>query len=205
MHIHRFISLILILPLFIAACSKKTDVDISAETSTTTTDSSPTAMTGPQDGTHAAANTLNDQDKAFVATALGANKGEVDLSSLALSKSKTQNVREFALMMAADHSAALNELVQIATSKALPIDTAATTEQADIKKKLSGLSGKQFDKEYMAVMVKDHEKARDLFQLEATSGGDTEIKAYAQKYLEGITKHLQHAREMDTTAVTAAR
>jgi putative membrane protein len=149
---------------------------------------------------------LSDQDRQFVAKALIGNKGEVELGNMALGKTKTANVKEFAQMMVDDHSKAYDELMQLASSKSISTtDTMATAEQIAAKEKLSKLSGKSFDKEYMSIMVKDHEKARDDFQNQATGGSDAELKAYAAKYLDGITKHLQRAREMDTVAVSASK
>jgi putative membrane protein len=182
------------------ACSKKTDIDISADTSGRTVDTAPPgAMTGPAPGA------LSAQDRQFVAKALLGNKSEVDLGNLALKKAKAANVKEFAQMMVSDHSKAFDELMSLASAKGLPADTAATSEQMAVKEKLMKSSGKQFDKDYMSVMVMDHEKARDDFQLESTSGSDAELKAYAQKYLDGITQHLQKARGMDTVALSATK
>jgi putative membrane protein len=190
--------LLLTLCLIIVSCSSKVKYDTAADSAAV--DTNPNAMMSKPTGA------LSDQDRQFVAKALIGNKGEVELGNMALGKTKTANVKEFAQMMVDDHSKAYDELMQLASSKSISTtDTMATAEQIAAKEKLSKLSGKSFDKEYMSIMVKDHEKARDDFQNQATGGSDAELKAYAAKYLDGITKHLQRAREMDTVAVSASK
>ena len=203
------LSLLIALIFFLMSCSKKTDVDVAYETTTEggiiqdTNTVYITRDTVMHQSTPPAGSTMNTQDLQFVRQALVGNKGEVELGMLALTKASAANVRSFAQMMVDDHSKVFDELVRMATAKQLILDTAATTEQKQTQKKLMALSGKSFDKEYIRVMVSDHEKARDLFQLETAGGGDEEIKAFARKHLPGIMTHLQHARGMDTVALSA--
>lgn len=63
-------------------------------------------------------------------------------------------------------------------------------------KKLSALSGAEFDREYMRQMVKDHSDTVELFQREASRGSDSEVKAWAAKTLPAIQEHLRMAREV---------
>lgn len=186
----------LLLSIMLPSCTKKMDTDLAGDT--TAVDTSPTAMSGP--------GPVTTEDRQFVMNALVSNKGEIELSTMAATKAQAPNVKGFARMLISDHTAAYNELLIIAGQKNLtPLDTAATTEHMQVKQKLQGLSGRAFDKEFISTMVKNHEKSRDAFQLQATGGSDPEIKAFAQKYLAPITNHLQQAREMDTVTVTAQK
>lgn len=80
-----------------------------------------------------------------------------------------------------------------------PRDT-ETSEMAKrhqaLKRKLSSLSGAAFDREYMSQMVKDHTAAAVLFQSQATSGTDADLKNWAAKTLPTIQEHLRMAREV---------
>ncbi|HKG20643.1 MAG TPA: DUF4142 domain-containing protein, partial [Blastocatellia bacterium] len=62
--------------------------------------------------------------------------------------------------------------------------------------KLSGLSGAEFDREYMRQMVKDHSDAVELFQKEASRGKDADLKGFAAKTLPALQEHLRMAREL---------
>jgi putative membrane protein len=48
--------------------------------------------------------------------------------------------------------------------------------------------------------VKDHEKAVKLFQKEAQSGQDPELKQFAQQTLPKLQQHLQMAQQLDQQA-----
>lgn len=116
---------------------------------------------------------------------------EVQLASLALTRTQNPEIREFALRMAADHSKANDELRPIAASKSvtLPKDLGAT--EKSLSDKLSKLSGAEFDKEYVKAMVEDHEKDVNAFQKQAQEGTDPEVKAFAAKTLPTLQQHFQ--------------
>jgi putative membrane protein len=63
--------------------------------------------------------------------------------------------------------------------------------------KLSRLSGADFDREYMRMMVKDHAKKVEMFEREATKGKDPDVKAWAAKTLPTVREHLQMARDLN--------
>jgi len=65
-----------------------------------------------------------------------------------------------------------------------------------IMKKLRGLSGAEFDKEYMDDMVKDHEEDVADFKTQSQDGNTAEIKAFAGKALPTLQSHLEMAREV---------
>ena len=62
--------------------------------------------------------------------------------------------------------------------------------------KLSKLSGADFDKAYMSDMLKDHEKDVAMFEKEANSGKDADVKAWANTTLPTLRDHLQMARDI---------
>ena len=60
-----------------------------------------------------------------------------------------------------------------------------TAEQNELKQKLQGLSGSEFDHQYIEHMVQDHEKTIPLFEREAKEGHNPTIKSLA----EGLTRY----------------
>jgi putative membrane protein len=64
--------------------------------------------------------------------------------------------------------------------------------------KLNALSGSDFDKEYMDMMVEDHQKAVALFERQAARGGDADIKSWASGKVPALREHLQLAREVES-------
>ena len=60
-----------------------------------------------------------------------------------------------------------------------------------LMEKLQGLSGPQFDTEYMQAMVKDHKEDLKEFQNEAQMAQDPNVKQIAQQGATIIQQHLQ--------------
>jgi putative membrane protein len=60
--------------------------------------------------------------------------------------------------------------------------------------KMDKMDDATFDKDYMAAMVKDHEKDVAEFEAEAKDGSDPDVKAWASKTLPTLKKHLELAK-----------
>src|SRR4029079_5565623 len=89
---------------------------------------------------------------------------EVALGNLALQRAQSDSVKQFAQQMVTDHTAANTELTQLAAGKNVTLPTALDAKHQAMVDKLSKLSGADFDREYMKMMVNDHEKAVKMFQ-----------------------------------------
>jgi putative membrane protein len=57
------------------------------------------------------------------------------------------------------------------------------------------MSGTDFDKAYLAMMVKDHKKDIAAFEKEAKDGEDTDVKAWAEKTLPTLKEHLKMVQD----------
>jgi putative membrane protein len=64
--------------------------------------------------------------------------------------------------------------------------------------KLSGLSGDAFDREYINLMVKDHESAVKDFEKASTKAKDPDVRAFATKTLPTLREHLQQVRDIQS-------
>ena len=93
--------------------------------------------------------------------------------------------------MIEDHSNANSELKALAAKKGITLPADVTEDQKETYDKLSKLSGAEFDKEYVAAMVKAHEKAVDLFKEQSDDGKDADVKAFASKILPKLKEHLE--------------
>ncbi len=143
-----------------------------------------------------AADTVSSADKSFVMKAAQGGMTEVQLGQLASDKGASQDVKDFGGKMVTDHGKANDELKSIATSKGLTVpDKLDSTHQAVVDK-FNGLSGAAFDKAYVKEMVKDHQKDNSLFQKEASSGQDPDIKAFAAKTDEVVKMHLSMIKDI---------
>ncbi|WP_167346234.1 DUF4142 domain-containing protein [Pedobacter ginsenosidimutans] len=76
--------------------------------------------------------------------------------------------------------------------------TANGATEADVTnaiKKLNNLSGASFDKAYIGMMLVDHQDAVALFE-KASKSTDNDVKAYANKYLPTLRKHLKQVNTL---------
>ena len=146
------------------------------------TDVSPT----PAKGAKAAPAALSAKDKTFMKNAAKGGMEEVSMGNLAQQKGQNADVKNFGKRMVTDHTKANNELMALAAKKgvALPNEKPKTEK-----------FGANFDKEYMADMVKDHQKDLAEFQDEAKNGSDPDVKAFAAKGASMVSKHLALAQQ----------
>ena len=71
-------------------------------------------------------------------------------------------------------------------------------------KHLQGLKGPDFDQAYMKDMVRDHKEAVKLFQKEAESGEDNDLKTFASKTLPTLQDHLTMAQQTEARLSSSA-
>jgi putative membrane protein len=95
--------------------------------------------------------------------------------------------------MVDDHGKANDELKKLASQKGITLPTDLDAKHQATYDRLSKLSGADFDRAYMADMVKDHHEDVNEFRKESQSGSDPDVKAWAAKTLPTLEHHLQMA------------
>ena len=91
------------------------------------------------------------------------------------------------------------KLAKLAASQSIKVsDTGAAANKA--KSKLAGLTGAEFDREYMTMQVAAHQDAVTLFERESTKGSDATIKAFATRTLPTLREHQKMAHETAESA-----
>jgi putative membrane protein len=141
---------------------------------------------------------VDDEALAFIKTATEAGLTEVKAANTAKAKSSNPRVIKFADMMIADHMQANEELKKIADKKY--VNTPMSVNQEHMMKidSVGKLSGAEFDKAYMQMMVMDHEKVVKLFQ-DSNSNTSATIDNYINKYLPKLKMHLDSAKAISAS------
>jgi putative membrane protein len=158
--------------------------------------STPDTAAQPNSGA-AASSPSGNSDQAFVTKAAQGNSAEVALGKIVADKTKDPSVKQFAQMMVKDHTAALNELQELAQSKNLNFNDDLPDDAKALQTKLSSDTGKQLDKDYMDDMLKDHQKDVQEFTDQSQMAKDPDVKQWASKTLPILQKHLEKARQID--------
>src|SRR5467141_1964788 len=142
----------------------------------------PTTSPSPAKGA-AKASKLSAADKAFMMNAAKGGMMEVEWGKLAAQNGQNADVKKFGNRMVTDHSKANSELMALAKEEGVALPAAKSP-------------GKwKTDKDYMAMMVKDHQTDLAEFQKEAQSGTDSDVKAFAAKGAKMVSAHLKLAQE----------
>jgi putative membrane protein len=142
-------------------------------------------------------------DHRFITKAAGGGLAEVKLGELAEQKASSPEVKQFGKRMVDDHSKADEQLKATLHAKSIAAPSAMDPEAQKTYDRLSKLSGPQFDRAYIQDMVKDHREDVSLFQTEARSGKDPEIKQFAAQTLPTLKEHLQMAERLSKNSVSS--
>lgn len=125
-----------------------------------------------------------------------ADMAEVAAGKLGASKASSDEVKNYAQHMVDDHGKHLNALRSMAKTHGIPLPTAPAKKHQEAMKKLEEVSGADFDRRFMAQMVKDHQDALKLVQSTAKNAKDPELKADAEKTAPKIQEHLEMAKKI---------
>jgi putative membrane protein len=144
----------------------------------------------------AASAKLSAQDRDFVKGAAIGGMGEVEEAKLAVQHTQSDAVKNFAQQMITDHTKLNDDLQAIASRIGVTPPAALDKEHAAMLQRAGKLSGSQFDKRYMQDQVSEHRKAISLFEKEAKSGQNPELKTFAANALPTLQRHLQMAQDI---------
>jgi putative membrane protein len=125
-----------------------------------------------------------------------ANLAEIEAGKLAATQASSPEVKKFAQQMVDDHTKQLQEVQKLAQSKNVELPSAPDNKHQRAMKRLQGMSGADFDREYMRMQVKDHRDAHKLAEGTAKRAKDADVKAAAQKAAPEIQQHLQTAQQI---------
>jgi putative membrane protein len=135
----------------------------------------------------AGAKPLTAKDKNFLSGAASSVSWEIATGKLAQQRAQNSATKEVASRMIADHSKTSQELVDLGKKKGLSISTEGGKAQQ--------ISGQDFDKRYLNLVVQEHQEEASLFAKEAKSGDDADMRNWAAKTLPMIKEHLALAKD----------
>lgn len=136
---------------------------------------------------------VDDDAMTFMKKAAHGGTMEVEFGKLAQEKAQNPRVKMFGEMMVRDHTTANQALLDLGTRKAVQINAALSTEHQQKLEDLKKLSGAQFDRQYMDMMVKDHVKDIEQFE-QAADNRDPDVNQFATKTLTVLRMHLDSAK-----------
>ena len=117
----------------------------------------------------------------FLTDVIQDNNAEIKFGQAAQDMGSSQGVRDFGKMLVDDHTKANTQAVQLAKSMNIVVPNGIKPDAMSEFNMATGMSGAAFDKDFVADMVKDHQKAVDKFQQEADSSDPAPVTDFAKQ------------------------
>lgn len=147
-------------------------------------------------GTGQSAGPVSEEGTKFAVEAASGGMMEVQLGELAQQKASSQRVKDFGAMMVRDHSKANDELKSLAGMKNITLPPAPGEDHMKHIEGLSKKSGREFDQDYMKMMVEDHQEDVNKFEKASQNSQDPDLQAFASKTLPVLRAHLDSAKSV---------
>ena len=170
--------------LFLAGC-QKSDQNVQAARDT-----------GTETGRNENKAVLTAADKTFIKNAEEGDIKERNLGRVVLEKSQNKDVKDYAQMLVDDHSKDLKDVVDLMNQKGMPQPKDLPEVKHEALGKLNSLSGAALDREFMNLMVQDHQKEIAEYRQEVNTTQDEDVKHYAMHTLPTLEEHLRKAQEL---------
>ena len=127
-----------------------------------------------------------------------AHLADIDMARMATQKSDNTDVKDYAHMIQSDHTSALKDLSELLKDKNVPqATTLAPDVQEDIRR-MNNLTGPEFDREFINMMVDEHQKAVGMFRDEQAIVQDSDVKDYVEDWLSKLEMHLDKAKQLQS-------
>ena len=128
-------------------------------------------------------------DKQFLRAAAEGGMADVKLGMLAVQKGGP-DVKELAQRMVDDHTSINRDMASVADSVGVMLPKKIGKDEQAEYDKLNGLSGKDFDAEYLTYMAKMHYQELHNFHMEASVASDPELQSEVVKAMMTMHEHL---------------
>jgi putative membrane protein len=128
-------------------------------------------------------------DNQFIRSAAEAGIADVKISQLAVQKGSPA-IKDLAQQMLSDHMAINKGFGDVADEMGVLLPKKMNKEQQSEYDKLNGLSGKEFDAEYVSYMAREHFHDLHTFHSEATAASNAALQEEVVRALRTMHDHI---------------
>ena len=136
-------------------------------------------------------------DAELARKALRGGQFEIETSRLAVEKSTSGKIRDFAKMMIADHGQANRELADLMKKKGVEAAAATDAELDGQVAELELVDGPDFDRAYVRIQVEAHDAAIRLFERAEQECQDEDLREFVSKSLPVLRMHRGRLDDID--------
>ncbi len=133
---------------------------------------------------------IDKDDIKFITDIYAACMAEIQLGKLAKQQGQDKRIKNFGAMMVKDITRGKLRVAALAKAKKITLVDSVTTADQQAISSLAKRSGRDFDNAYLNKSKTDYKKAYDMFQGVAKHADDKDIKAFANKNILTLKRHL---------------
>ena len=187
----------------LALACNRAGTDDNTAGSRTNTDDTTVGTTGPSD---TVSHGSDGDARQFAIQMSKHNAAEVEFGRLAQQKGMRADVKQYGAMLVKDHSAKLESLKQAVAPHNVELNMELPDEVEELKAKLEGLSGAEFDREFMTSMVDGHQEMKAMIEgrlndakrmTTSKSALELAVDQWGEQGLPGVETHLMRAQQIN--------
>jgi putative membrane protein len=138
-----------------------------------------------------------ESDASFLKEAAMVNMTEVELAQIALEASESDEVRRYAQRMVTDHRRNQEKLKSLARDLNVELPGQLDQHHRQMVDRHVSLSGEEFDRAYIDMMARDHQKVVSKFERQAKEATNEQVQEYASDTLPTLRSHMRDAQQLD--------
>jgi putative membrane protein len=161
----------------------------------------------PEDSTTARLeDTFTSEEQASAMKIEQANMAEMDLARLAMDRASNQEVKDYANTIERDHQDAMDRLIKMFKDQNVTLTTPPkTAEHLANVDKLKKLSGAEFDREFLTMMVQTHQTTLNFLNQEKGKARNADFQKYLNDVIPKVQSHLEKAQELQKKMIAGAK
>lgn len=133
----------------------------------------------------------------FVQTVASSGMMEVELGRMAAEKGTSQEVKNFGQQMVQDHSNANQQLQSVVQGMQMSVPQTMMDKHQQIVNDLQGLSGNDFDRKYIDMMVDAHMQDIQKFKDAQGNVSNQQLNNWINNTLPVLQQHYDHVQQID--------
>ncbi len=127
-----------------------------------------------------------------------ANLYEIEAANIAWERSSSEQVKAFAKMLIADHTAANSKLEVLVSQAEGSVPSSLDDAHQKMIDDLNAAEDAAFDGVFMAQQIAAHEASLQLHENYVAGGDDPAFKDFATESVKTVQSHLKHAKGMSS-------
>jgi len=135
-------------------------------------------------------------DAEFIRDVGADNQMQIQLAQIARDKAKNNQVRQFAERLISDHTQLQNQWSAVASRNGMSSKAGMGPRHREKIEQLQKVSGKNFDKAYMILMIQQHQDEVSYWQKEGRASQSPEVRRLVNQGLPTLEQDLAQAKQI---------